>query len=427
MLRDAHNLDDNATKVLIVAKLKGKALNWFHSKPEHIQLSTTDLLTQMREMFDHRPSQLSLKKEFERRTWQISETFNNYCHEKVILGNKVPIPANEIVDYIVEGVPDTRLQDQARMQCFSSIAQLMKAFEKISLKGNTRYGRDNKNGTTTKEIAKDPKTMKEPLEGRTEPARSTRRGTIRCFNCRGMGHRAADCRKPKVVTDQQPASQNGNAKETPSLNLIHRSTDPDPYVVNMCYMITDDQGKAQENCIKAIVDSGSPISLIKPGFVSKNCLHPVEEAHQYTGVNKSPIELRETFEKGIRIENIEVDVKFFVVPDTTMNFAALLGRNFISNPEIKVEFNDTVRISRRAIAADGDRHIEQILNIEYVDSRRDELDLKIESSVSNEIKEKLKRVYTKSYLTEDKSTLPICVPEMTICLKHEQPITFRAR
>lgn len=73
-----------------------------------------------------------------------------------------------------------------------------------------------------------------------------------------MGHRAADSRKPRIVADQQPAPKSGNAKETPSLNLIYRSADPDLYVVDMRYVITDDQGKIQENCTKAIVDSGSP-------------------------------------------------------------------------------------------------------------------------------------------------------------------------
>jgi len=39
LLRDAYELDDNLTKILISSKLKGKALRWLHSKNEHLQMS----------------------------------------------------------------------------------------------------------------------------------------------------------------------------------------------------------------------------------------------------------------------------------------------------------------------------------------------------------------------------------------------------
>lgn len=110
LLRTAYNLDDSATRVLISSRLKGKALSWLHSK-EHIVLSATNLLEEMQKMVDHHLSKLALRKKFEQRTWRVGETFTEYYYDKIILTNRIPIAVDEIVNYVVDGVPDAKLQD----------------------------------------------------------------------------------------------------------------------------------------------------------------------------------------------------------------------------------------------------------------------------------------------------------------------------
>ena len=127
-----YNLDDNATKVLISSRLKGRALNWFHSKVEHLAWSIPDLLRDMQQMFDFRPAKLTLRKEFEARMWQFGESFANYFHEKLILANRVPIPDEELIGYVVDGVNDELLRNQARLMNFKSKTDLLKAFGRIS-------------------------------------------------------------------------------------------------------------------------------------------------------------------------------------------------------------------------------------------------------------------------------------------------------
>lgn len=50
--------------------------------------------------------------------WKASETFSDYYHEKIIMANRVPIAKDELIDYLLEGIPDVRLRDQTRMQQF---------------------------------------------------------------------------------------------------------------------------------------------------------------------------------------------------------------------------------------------------------------------------------------------------------------------
>lgn len=57
-------------RILIGARLKGKAAEWFRSKSEHLEMTTNDLLVEMKAMFDYRPNRLVKKKEFKERVWK---------------------------------------------------------------------------------------------------------------------------------------------------------------------------------------------------------------------------------------------------------------------------------------------------------------------------------------------------------------------
>ena len=45
LLRTTYRLGSDASKLLAVSRLKDQALEWFHSKPEHIGMHIDDLVT----------------------------------------------------------------------------------------------------------------------------------------------------------------------------------------------------------------------------------------------------------------------------------------------------------------------------------------------------------------------------------------------
>lgn len=104
-IKTSYDLSDDFTKVLVGAKLKEKALEWFHSRSDYIEMPLEELLVVMKGMFDHRPAKITLRKQFEERRWRRDEAFAEYCHEKVILGNRVPVADEELIDYIIDGIP----------------------------------------------------------------------------------------------------------------------------------------------------------------------------------------------------------------------------------------------------------------------------------------------------------------------------------
>jgi len=129
------------------------------------------------------------RKKFEDRIWKGKETFADYYHEKLILANQVPINANEIVSYLIHGIPNKNLRNQVRLQKFATDAELLEAMEAISLpspvKSEVRKDGRSQHNIKDEATTRQRTTNKEMMEQKT-----------RYYNCGEAGH-IAKCTKPK--------------------------------------------------------------------------------------------------------------------------------------------------------------------------------------------------------------------------------------
>lgn len=131
IVKQTYHLDDNLMKLLLGMRLTGNAAEWFQSVPTHLTLNLDELLARMEAMYDRRESRLMSRKKFESKMWQRNETFTDYFHKKLILANKVPIDEAEIVDYIIDGIPDKAVKYQATMQQFLNKEEMLRAMQNI--------------------------------------------------------------------------------------------------------------------------------------------------------------------------------------------------------------------------------------------------------------------------------------------------------
>lgn len=105
-LLSSFDVDEHQAKALLCSKLSGKALRWYHSRIDCIELNCNDLLQELKRMYGQRLDLLILRRELETRVWNAGESFADYLHDKVTLANRVPVAETELISYIIEGIPN---------------------------------------------------------------------------------------------------------------------------------------------------------------------------------------------------------------------------------------------------------------------------------------------------------------------------------
>ena len=160
-------------------------------------MTLDELLTAMKDAFDQRPSKVDRRRKFELRAGKTNESFNNYHQEKLILGNLVQIEdAADFLDYLVDGIPDQTLRNQARMQNFNSVKDLLNGFRKISL-GNRTLKKDPQHGEKLAVDKSTDKTKSEAKPQKTSIKEETGDKPVKCYNCNKTGHILRNCTKPQ--------------------------------------------------------------------------------------------------------------------------------------------------------------------------------------------------------------------------------------
>ncbi|XP_011859315.1 PREDICTED: uncharacterized protein LOC105556813 [Vollenhovia emeryi] len=433
----AYRLDDDRAKLLVGNKLKGKAKSWFQTE-NTIAMSLDKIMDGFRIMYDHCPLRVTLRKKFEAREWKQSESFADYFHDKVTLAKDVPIEEEDLVDYLVDGIPNDYLQDLARMKEFQKKEEMLRVFEKVSLRSTARnhLRRDprptGKNDTKSADSQQgnDKKEEKRAKNDEEKPR------SPRCYNCNKLGHLAADCRQPerekgscfhcgemghlvkdcpvKATTSTQVATVDEAEDQICSISdgveeeeTIFRDID---YEVSYPY----NNRKIQ---LSTLMDTGSKVSFIKESFVPEEAVEIIDRSsRRYHGINHSPLHVLGRVRLNITIDNeTKIDLPVLVVPDTTMANPVVLGRDTLK----------TFGLGLRKLEAQA---IYDILNIETNDTRDFISDsLRINAETPHDVQSNLRKLFVLDYLEPERPNAPRVDIELKLTLTDEKPFHFSPR
>ena len=220
-------------------------------------------------------SKLDLRKKFENRVWTNTESFSEYLYDKVILANKAKIDESELVDQLIEGIPDESLRDQAKMQRFKNKDELLKAFEKIKLNKKTTVANKSKESPKDSKGSKDQNKSQNDNQNKTgnkNSEKSSDKKKVQCNNCSAYGHMVQACRKerrPKgscficastdhVIKDCPQNEKKSSDSEV--TNIEKKSFSEFHSQISLCF---ESDGEQVKMIFIASLDSGSPISLLK--------------------------------------------------------------------------------------------------------------------------------------------------------------------
>lgn len=130
-VRAVFNISDDIMRPLICARAKGKANYWLLSQPSLLSGDIDDIFSQMQIRFGTKGNLVELRQSLEKRKWLNDEVFASYFYDKQMLANKLNVTDDEMVQYILEGIPNVELRNQGKLQRFATPAAVLDAFRDI--------------------------------------------------------------------------------------------------------------------------------------------------------------------------------------------------------------------------------------------------------------------------------------------------------
>lgn len=254
----------------------------------------------------------------------------------------MPVVEDELLEYIVEGIPNTHLRNQARLQQFESNAELLKAFENISLTDGRNPERELKgNGKSYKEARAG---KKETAGKETSKEREVASIKIRCYNCSKYGHVSKDCKAPKREKGTcfkcgekgHVISECKSKTDSDQVNWVNITQTENEFQKVATVKIRGDCG-SYEIKVDALIDTGIPISFIKEKFIPNCFVKEQNDQMKFCGINNSSLNVVGTVIVDIECDKvIEVGTNIYVVTNNTMSASLVIGRDMLKNSKVSL-------------------------------------------------------------------------------------------
>lgn len=407
-LLTSYTLHDHQAKALVCSRLKGKALKWYHSRADCVELSSENLLQELRKMFGQRPDPLALRRELEARIWCTGETFADYLHDKVTLANRVPVSStDELISYVIEGVPSQELRTQARVQRYESLETMLSAFANVpspreAPRRQSTYSTAGRNKFPNKEQQKPEET-----------------GPRKCYNCNEDGHLAANCAKPRRERGScfkcgKFGHQATQCKPTEDVNFVEQGRQEDDdfrRAVELQLSREDDNFKTS---LDALIDSGSPICFVKECHVPWKYINTDPGQDRFHGLNGSGLEVIGCIKAELTFKRGKYNVTIRVVPDTTMQNSLILGRDFM-------------KIAKLSLKDEND--VTDIMNIEVDKSEvhATSQDMQLNEDLSVEAKAQARKLFEEHYINAERPVKPATENTFKLTLTNGKPFSCTPR
>ncbi|KYM98505.1 hypothetical protein ALC62_10783 [Cyphomyrmex costatus] len=168
-----------------------------------------------------------------------------------------------------------------------------------------------------------------------------------CFVCGSVKHLARDCSERKQPASASKAGK-GSAQTTSTNVIVEHVELPKPYVVTLKVSPDGKTGNVDAFEIDAVIDSGSPISLVRDSVVKNEFCNPViEDTGKFCGINSSRLEILNIFYGEIEVKGVRIKIKLFCRRLLVLRDRACLERSVLSREqEMREKILEVTRFSK---------------------------------------------------------------------------------
>lgn len=327
-----------------------------------------------------------------------NETMLEYYYKMQQIGNKGKIDEKSMIEYIVNGIPDTSI-NKAMMYTAKTGAELkekMEIYAKITKETvinfqNASSSNDRKTHYSNSKRCKNCGAMSHY----TNQCPDKNKGT-RCFKCNQFGHMAPACQQRK-----------DEIKEIKTINL------PDMHVEVDFY----------KNNIIALVDTGSDITIIKKSIYEKMWKAPAitNPSKQITGIGQKIQLTYGSFPAVFAINNNTYAMHVNVLDDKLINDTMILGKDFLKNVQLIVSDG---KVSIRKVINEYDLEENELSKIDVVGiiKSQEALDISTQTKDAKTIQEI--RSLVEKYKPQRPDKSPV---QLKLILTNDIPVYQKAR
>lgn len=250
----------------------------------------------------------------------------------------MPIGEDELIDYLIDGIPDPMLRDQARIQRFADKSDLLEAFEKVTLRGPKTKSLPYGNSRNSK--------RKAPFKGRKtetkKEAEVAARGR-RCHSCGASDHLYAKCPTKKKGVKCFECHEYGHyTSQCPKkFSEVKDSCDVSHFVTRKYYKKIKVDGRISIT----LIDTGSDLFLIRADQCGKLGSPKLKYKEiKFCGIGSEENKILGEFCSDVEIDGNHYNITFHVVSDTLIKHSIIIGTDFLNSVSVLIEGHKNISI-----------------------------------------------------------------------------------